>query len=227
MSRRRRATDDTDQSFLRRWSRRKAGSVDPGQGVADTRAGPHADEGHDAAANTHPAPDVEPTRTEQDQPQDLKTDEDMPDLDSLTETSDVSEFFSPGVSEELRNQALRRLFRMSKFNVSDGLDDYCEDFRGFGPLGDLVTSDMRHRMQMDQQREESRRGRDGEGVEGVPDSESTAGAPDEHESDEHEGKGRDAERLAAGDSGPGDAEEAQPHEPDEETDGEASSRNRT
>ena len=78
-----------------------------------------------------------------------------PAPDTIDESTDMSGFFSPGVSEELRNQALRRLFRMAKFNITDGLDDYNEDFRNFAPLGDIVTSDMRHRMEMDRDKEES------------------------------------------------------------------------
>ncbi|HSH43996.1 MAG TPA: DUF3306 domain-containing protein, partial [Arenicellales bacterium] len=63
---------------------------------------------------------------------------------------------SPGVSEALRNQALRRLFRSARFNVIDPLDDYNEDYRSFQALGDLVTSDMRHRMELEKEQAEER-----------------------------------------------------------------------
>lgn len=76
----------------------------------------------------------------------------MPPLDSLTADSDVSGFLSPRVSEALRKAALQRLFQQPEFNVMDGLDDYCEDYRNFKPLGEVVTADMRHRLEVIQQR---------------------------------------------------------------------------
>lgn len=148
MSRRPQANDDTEHGLLKRWSQRKsrsgpdAGSSAPAQGD-DTKS--PDEHGAEAVVAEERAPEAGP-----DEP--VKTDHDMPDLDSIDETSDLSDFFSPGVSENLRNQALRRLFRTSKFNVTDGLDDYNQDFRNFELLGDMVTSDMRHRMEVDEQR---------------------------------------------------------------------------
>jgi hypothetical protein len=55
------------------------------------------------------------------------TDADMPDIDSLAEDSDFTGFMSPGVSDELRNLALRKLFHAPVFNIRDGLDEYDED----------------------------------------------------------------------------------------------------
>ena len=82
----------------------------------------------------------------------LLCDQDMPDLDSLDEDSDYSGFLSPGVSEELRKLALRKLFQGQCFNVCDGLDDYDEEFTSFEKLGDIVTADMRFQLE-----EEARR----------------------------------------------------------------------
>jgi hypothetical protein len=76
------------------------------------------------------------------------TDEDMPPIESLTETSDFSGFLSPEVSEELRRVALRKLFNTALFGQRDGLDDYDDDFTSFAKLGDIVTADMRHQMEM-------------------------------------------------------------------------------
>ena len=75
------------------------------------------------------------------------TDEDMPPIESLTDDADYSGFLSAGVSDVLRRQALRRLFSSPKFNVIDGLDDFAEDYTQFAPLGDVVTADMKHRME--------------------------------------------------------------------------------
>ena len=50
------------------------------------------------------------------------SDADMEPIESLTENSDFSKFMSPGVSDELRNLALRKMFRAPIFNIRDGLD---------------------------------------------------------------------------------------------------------
>jgi len=71
------------------------------------------------------------------------TDADMPPLDSLDSDSDFSLFMSPGVSEQLRAQALRKLFHLPAFNVTDGLNDYDEDYTQFAGLGNVVTQEMK------------------------------------------------------------------------------------
>ena len=86
----------------------------------------------------------------------ILTDDDMPQVESLNESSDYSGFLSPGVSDGLRKIALRKLFRSEKFNIRDGLDDYDDDFRNFAALGDIITSDMKHQMEVEQEREKQR-----------------------------------------------------------------------
>ena len=78
------------------------------------------------------------------------TDADMPTIDSLTEKSDFSGFMSSGVSDELRNLALRKLFSAPSFNIRDGLDEYDEDYTYFEKLGDIVTADMKHQMELEE-----------------------------------------------------------------------------
>ncbi|MCB1800291.1 MAG: DUF3306 domain-containing protein [Gammaproteobacteria bacterium] len=84
------------------------------------------------------------------------TDADMPPIESLDESSDYSGFLSEKVSEGLRRAALRKLFHGSAFNVIDELDDYAEDFTTFAPLGDLVTADMRHRIEAEARKQAER-----------------------------------------------------------------------
>lgn len=74
------------------------------------------------------------------------SDADMPPVDSLPADADLRPFFSPKVSEALRRAALRHLFRQARFNVHDGLDDYCGDYRHHVPLGDRITADMQHQL---------------------------------------------------------------------------------
>jgi hypothetical protein len=118
--------DDTEQQverannerFIGRWSRRKR-----------------------AAARRTSAIAAPPEKSEARQP--AKTDSDMPAIAMLGANSDLSDFFSPGVSETLRRQALRKVFLQPKYNLTDGLDDYAEDYTRFPPLGDLVTAGLR------------------------------------------------------------------------------------
>ena len=118
----RRSDPAAEDGFLQRWSRRK-------QGVQEERQPP-------VPERPEPAPAAEPEAG-------VLGDADMPPQETIEESRDVSAFFSEGVSEQLRRQALRRLFSLSGFNVRDGLDDYDEDYRSFAALGDIITSDMK------------------------------------------------------------------------------------
>ena len=71
----------------------------------------------------------------------------LPDIESLGPDSDYSAFLGPDVDASLRRAALRKLFHSPKFNVLDGLDDYCDDFTQFAPLAGIVTADMRHHLE--------------------------------------------------------------------------------
>ena len=73
-------------------------------------------------------------------------------MDSLDESSDFSGFMSPKVSEELRRLALRKLFSLPKYNITDGLDDYNEDFTNFAKLGNILTHEMRRALEREQER---------------------------------------------------------------------------
>lgn len=119
-----------DEGFLERWSRRKAEATQaPAEPAPPTVPESTAEE--DAGAQAAP----------------LLTDDDMPPLEDLGEDSDYSGFLSSGVSEQLRKQALQKLFHSAKFNVCDGLDDYAEDYTKFEPLGDIITADMKFEME--------------------------------------------------------------------------------
>jgi len=122
------------ESFLSRWSRRK---LEREHDELPTAGDEDALRDRDSAAEAAGEPE-----------QKVLTDDDMPDLETIDENSVVADFFSPGVSRDLRTKALRKLFRSGKFNVRDGLDDYDGDYTRFEKLGDIVTADMRHRMQM-------------------------------------------------------------------------------
>lgn len=129
-------TTDSRESGLSRWSRRK---IEAKQAESTSQPPPPAE--HDAVQ----APVVAESETP-------LTDADMPPIESLTEDSDFSGFMSAGVSDELRNLALRKLFMAPVFNIRDGLDEYDEDYTKFEKLGDIVTADMKHQIEIQQQK---------------------------------------------------------------------------
>ncbi len=144
-------TADSKESLLRRWSRRK---LEAGEALAEEAEKPADTDAGTAAA---------PAGTE---PEPVLTDADMPPLESLTDESDFSPFMSAGVSDELRNLALRKLFHASVFNIRDGLDEYDDDFTTFEKLGDIVTADMKHQIEMQQQKLREKLAAEGKPAEG-------------------------------------------------------------
>ena len=134
-------TESPAPDFVSRWSKRKQEArhrVEPADstGVNNDAVSVDAD-----GAGDHPQ--VTESRL---------TDADMPDIDSLDYDSDYRDFLSPGVSDQLRKLALRKLFHNEVFNIRDGLDEYDDDFTHFEKLGSIVTSDMRHQMEMEARR---------------------------------------------------------------------------
>ena len=128
------------ESALSRWSRRKQEATKTP--LVDAQA---PTEAADASLSTPLSEEVvqEPIPL---------TDADMPDIDSLAEDSDFTGFMSPGVSDELRNLALRKLFHAPVFNIRDGLDEYDEDYTTFEKLGDIVTCDMKHQIEVQERK---------------------------------------------------------------------------
>ena len=139
---------------LRRWARRRREVAREEEALAEARrrVAPQ-DRPQDRPEDGTEAPETGADATEPAGVEDtVLTDEDMPSLESLDDDSDYSGFLSPGVSERLRRRALRKLFTSAVFNVPDGLDDYDDDFRSFEALGDIVTSDMRHQAEVEEER---------------------------------------------------------------------------
>ena len=134
---------------LRRWARRRREVAREEEAAAEAHRQDRKDESAKAPDAREPdgeAPEAVAVEEK------VLTDADMPPLESLHEDSDYSGFLSPGVSEGLRRRALRKLFMSAVFNVRDGLDDYDDDFTSFEPLGDVVTSDMKHQAEMEAER---------------------------------------------------------------------------
>jgi hypothetical protein len=130
----------TKESMLSRWSRRKqeAAQTPP---VSEEVVAPIVDADLATPIPAEEAPETTPL-----------TDADMPDIDTLAEDSDFTAFMSPGVSDKLRNLALRKLFQAPVFNIRDGLDEYDEDYTSFEKLGDIITCDMKHQVEVQERK---------------------------------------------------------------------------
>lgn len=157
--------------LLSRWSRNKSRNRSASE---HENTGPSADSliTPDSPSNASIAESTEPAATndavpatgmvdqsveETSEDELILTDEDMPAIETLDADSDYSGFLNKGVSPELRQKALQHLFRMPKFNIRDGLNDYDEDYTYFEPLGDTVTSDMRwHAARKEREEREAR-----------------------------------------------------------------------
>ncbi len=124
--------DKPDSYFLQRWSQRKTASRKGETDLDPLSASTPADRPIEEAA----------TAAEAD-PRSELTDADMPPIESLDKDSDFSVFMSPKVSDQLRTQALRKLFHLPVFNITDGLNDYDEDYTQFAGLGGVVTHEMK------------------------------------------------------------------------------------
>ena len=132
----------SDEGFLARWSRRKAGIASPldersdvvpaAAAAAPTPASPTTTaapsdvargepaKAADAAGTTSP-PTVPPLPT-------------LADVAALTRESDYARFMAPGVDRSVRNAAMKKLFSDPHYNVMDRLDVYIDDYNTPDPL---------------------------------------------------------------------------------------------
>lgn len=109
---------DADDGFLSRWSRRKSQTRNESEQATETPEG-------DQTAVLQQGGPVEAVDPEREAEIVAK----LPDIDSLDETSDFTQFLQEGVPEALRRKALRKLWRLNPvFANLDGLNDYDEDF---------------------------------------------------------------------------------------------------
>jgi Protein of unknown function (DUF3306) len=118
-----------DDSFLSRWSRRKA-AVQEGKAVP---AQPPS------AIQVVPArPETTPVRAEPVQPVPAADTPPPPTLDdvaALTKDSDFSRFVARDTDPTVRNAAMKKLFASDPhFNTMDGLDVYIDDYNKFEPI---------------------------------------------------------------------------------------------
>ncbi len=66
----------------------------------------------------------------------------LDDARLLTQDSDFKPFMAGGVSPEVRNAAMKKLFADPHFNVMDGLDTYIDDYSKFDPIPESMLRQM-------------------------------------------------------------------------------------
>lgn len=110
--------DRNRETFLGRWSRVKVE-------VREAEAVPVA------------PPPAAPPAAQQDEPPEL------PCVDKLTIDSDYRGFFHPKVGEDVRRNALRKLFSDPHFNVMDGLDVYIDDYSKSEPIPAAMLASLK------------------------------------------------------------------------------------
>ncbi len=110
----------TDEHFLRRWSRLR-------QGNRPSKEQPVAEPTGESAS-------PESTKASPEAGGAGGTPAELPDIESLDKDSDFTVFLKDGVPENLRGQALRKLWCSDPvFAFRDGLDDYDDDYTKLFP----------------------------------------------------------------------------------------------
>jgi hypothetical protein len=120
-----------EDGFVRRWSRRKREACEQAR-----RSAP-------AAAETAPTPPT-PAEARAVEAPDAVAPAALPDIESLTYDSDFTVFLRSGVPAELRQRALRRLWRSDPLLANlDGLVEYGEDYSRIGTTEQIVSTAYR------------------------------------------------------------------------------------
>lgn len=130
-----------DDTFLSRWSRRKAqvrGGAVPMVAPTDVAAQPAPAPLATPASPTTPAGPIAAAPSAIDAPAAASPQVEPPptleDVARLTPDSHYGRFVQPGVDPAVKNAALKKLFTDPQFNVMDGLDTYIDDYGKPDPL---------------------------------------------------------------------------------------------
>lgn len=151
-------SDSETRGFLGRWSRRKAQARQAARQApnppvpeapsaaplartdgpqhppieAEEHAGPSdvSTAADTASPDTHDQPTGQAAAGRQDDAARQSMLPTLEDVRALTADSDFSKFVGRGVTPEVRNAAMKKLFSDPHFNVMDGLDIYIDDYTG-------------------------------------------------------------------------------------------------
>ena len=119
---------ENEGGFFSRWSQRKQAVK---LGLADDEKVPPKTQ-QTVATNSATVAPVNQAATDQNtEPAKLPT---LADVEQLTPQSDFSSFMTQGVTPEVRNAAMKKLFTDPHYNVMDGLDIYIGDYNTPDPM---------------------------------------------------------------------------------------------
>lgn len=126
---------DDDSNFFSRWSRRKV-QVRTGEPLPAEEPPVQPAAVVLPAAVVAPEPVAKPVEPEP--PPALTLD----DVARLTPESDYAAFVAKGVSPDVRNAAVKKLFTDPHYNIMDGLDIYIDDYSKPSPLSAVDMAKM-------------------------------------------------------------------------------------
>ena len=180
---------------LRRWARRRREVAREERGAAEARRGGAPDERADISDPVDEA--SRPAEAEEK----VLTDEDMPPLESLDESSDYSGFLSRGLARDCGGVRCASCSRAPCSTCPTGSTTTTTTSRRFAALGDIVTADMRHQAEVEAERARQ--------AEAESESASQArDAPERVDGDDVAHLGDDGESLADDSPGPDGAAQA-------------------
>jgi Protein of unknown function (DUF3306) len=142
-------TRDSGGSFFSRWSRRKADER-AGKPLAEPQAPAKPLQGLDSLAPAQTLSPLQPltpfadqaaqaSPTETPEPVKLPT---LEDTQKLTPQSDFKPFMAQGVTPDVKNAAMKKLFADPHFNVMDRMDTYIDDYSLPDPLPESMLRKM-------------------------------------------------------------------------------------
>jgi Protein of unknown function (DUF3306) len=124
--------ENTSESFLSRWAKRKADvRAEETKPVEELKSNSIIGQQFEAKVPEKAIP--EPGLTS-DSSENAETNPPLPAIESLTQESDFSPFMGKDVAADLRNQAMKKLFTDPHYNVQDGLDIYIGDYTKSDPI---------------------------------------------------------------------------------------------
>ena len=124
--------ENDGEGFVARWSRRKIEEKEPSKEtkieVSKLEEGAPLD-----------------TKSTQDVGEEGETNvDDLPDIETLNESSDYTPFLKDGVPEKLKRLALKKLWKSNPvFGIIDGLDDYDEDYSAIGIVAQEIFTNYK------------------------------------------------------------------------------------
>lgn len=127
-----------DEHPLSRWARRKEQAR---RGIVESEPAVSMPLVEEAPAE--PPAEAERIDARTGKPYDELTDEDMPPIESLDTSSDLSVFMAKNISPWLRTAAFSKVFHSEHYNQYCLCAEYADDYTQFTPLGDVVPHDLK------------------------------------------------------------------------------------